>query len=293
MSAMAHVVNGVVVTVRDGDRYVNATALCRAGGKLWADYDRNRDAHRFREQVALNMGIPIFDLIEKKRGGGGGTWVHPQVAWHLCQWISPRFSAQVAEWVETLATTGRVELPNAPPRPSPVSAPSGFTEIVPDSSDPFEAQIVVLQQTLAVVLDTRRRQVALERQQAALAAQQAETRAVADAALARVEEVCGVQADTHALAVCASNTARAARDEVHGFHGYATILAFFGRQRWALSLEDAKRWGRLMSRACRERGVAIQSIKHEAYPSVNVYPEWVFREVFADRLAAQGSNEVV
>lgn len=47
-------------------------------------------------------GIPATRLILSISGGTPhlqGTWVHPQVAVHLAQWLSPRFSVLVTRWV--------------------------------------------------------------------------------------------------------------------------------------------------------------------------------------------------
>ena len=38
MDNIMHDVNGLAVPQRQGDGYVNATRLCKAAGKLWANY---------------------------------------------------------------------------------------------------------------------------------------------------------------------------------------------------------------------------------------------------------------
>ena len=42
-----------------------------------------------------------------------GTWVHRKVAYHLAQWISPKFAVQVSLILDELFITGKVELKSA------------------------------------------------------------------------------------------------------------------------------------------------------------------------------------
>ena len=93
-----------------GDCYVNATALCKAGNKLFGHYQTNEQAKAYIRALEHNIGYPILKLIESKKGRNGGTWVHPQVATHLAQWISSEFAVQVNKWVFDLLSTGKVEI---------------------------------------------------------------------------------------------------------------------------------------------------------------------------------------
>ena len=46
------------------------------------------------------MGIPISELVIAKRGGSKqGTFVHPDIAINLGQWLSPKFAVQVSRRV--------------------------------------------------------------------------------------------------------------------------------------------------------------------------------------------------
>ena len=92
IARVVKVVENVPVHARASDRCVDATALCKAGGKKWAHYDSAREAQAYREELSRKVGTPAFDLIQKKRGHGGGTWVYPEVAIRLCMWISPQFA---------------------------------------------------------------------------------------------------------------------------------------------------------------------------------------------------------
>jgi hypothetical protein len=106
LSLIQHEANGSVIAQRSSDGYVNATALCKAAGKLFADYTRTDSTKAFLAALSAKMGIPIDKgnqcLIESRAGSpatGGGSWVHPQVAINLGQWLSPDFAVQVSEWV--------------------------------------------------------------------------------------------------------------------------------------------------------------------------------------------------
>lgn len=95
-------IEGEVVRQREKDGYLNATAMCKAAGKLWADYARLKTTHEFLIALEADMGIPISEQIQVFKGGFPdlqGTWVHPRVAIHLAQWLSPRFAARVSQWV--------------------------------------------------------------------------------------------------------------------------------------------------------------------------------------------------
>jgi hypothetical protein len=104
-------VGGAVIRQRRADRYFDATAMCRAGGKRWGTYWQNAGTKRYLEELTSVIGIPTTDIVQVKQGGTNqGTWVHPHVSTHLAQWISASFEVAVNMWLDELATTGRVEI---------------------------------------------------------------------------------------------------------------------------------------------------------------------------------------
>lgn len=114
LALIPHQVQGRVVEQRRKDGYINATAMCAATGKLWADYNRLKTTSAFFGALEADMGIPISELIQSVSGGNGpqGTWVHPKVAIHLAQWLSPEFAVKVVNWVHDWMTgTGRQSMP--------------------------------------------------------------------------------------------------------------------------------------------------------------------------------------
>ncbi|NLD09822.1 MAG: KilA-N domain-containing protein, partial [Xanthomonadaceae bacterium] len=80
---LAREVNQIEIDQRINDGYVNATALCKASGKLIADYLRLDSTKEFLTELESDVGNPISELVQVVKGGNPqlqGTWVHPYVA---------------------------------------------------------------------------------------------------------------------------------------------------------------------------------------------------------------------
>lgn len=91
-----------IIHQRVKDGYINATAMCKAGDKLFNDYSRLKTTPLFLDELNTSTGIPVDRLVSTIMTGANelrGTWVHPQVAIHLAQWISPKFAVQITQWV--------------------------------------------------------------------------------------------------------------------------------------------------------------------------------------------------
>ncbi|MCJ8325194.1 MAG: KilA-N domain-containing protein [Rhizobiales bacterium] len=86
------------------DGYIHATAMCKAFGKKIGQYNLTKSVKAFLEALSTDVGIPTSKLMKVIKGGSGskyvqGTWVHPLVAIHLAQWLSPEFSVHVSKMV--------------------------------------------------------------------------------------------------------------------------------------------------------------------------------------------------
>ena len=94
-------VNDSIIEQRAIDGYINATALCKAAEKEWAHYHSNKSTKEFLAELSTDLGIPMSDIIQSVKGGSGqqGTYVHPQVAINLAQWLSAKFAVKVSKWV--------------------------------------------------------------------------------------------------------------------------------------------------------------------------------------------------
>lgn len=92
---------GTRIEMRPSDGYVSATAMCRAYGKLFADYWRLERTAQYAQALSGSMGNPIDLLIRKITTGPNylrGTWIHPRLAVDLARWISPEFAVWMDGW---------------------------------------------------------------------------------------------------------------------------------------------------------------------------------------------------
>jgi len=106
-----HRIDGEIVTLRQRDGYINASAMCKAAGREFKHYNENRQTRAFLTELSAEVGIPTAELIQSLSGGTPtlqGTWVHPQVAINLAQWLSPKFAVRVSKWVYDWLSGGAV-----------------------------------------------------------------------------------------------------------------------------------------------------------------------------------------
>ena len=87
---------------RVNDGYVNATELCKYSGKKFSHYYARPETKEFLQVLSSDAHISASELVCIIKGGDyrlQGTWVHPQVAIHLAQWLSPLFAVKVSKLV--------------------------------------------------------------------------------------------------------------------------------------------------------------------------------------------------
>lgn len=90
----------VIAEMRPSDGFINATKMCKSGGKRWRNYYQNQQTTSYIDELSCKTGIPVSDLVQSEHGGASpGTWVHHQVAIHLAMWISPAFAVAVTQLV--------------------------------------------------------------------------------------------------------------------------------------------------------------------------------------------------
>lgn len=125
--------NGHPIHRRQVDGYVNASAMCRAGGKRWNHYQANDRTQGYIHALAADAGIPATGnqgLIRSIQGGRPelqGTWIHPRLAVDLARWISPAFAVWMDGWFLEQFTT---PLPTTTNR-QPVTSRQGFLDNSP------------------------------------------------------------------------------------------------------------------------------------------------------------------
>ncbi|MBD2526454.1 KilA-N domain-containing protein [Nostoc sp. FACHB-133] len=73
--------------------YVNATQMCHANNKSWGHYKERKSTKVYWTALSNDIGIPISSLVIEVDGYGSsqGTWIHPEIAVDLAQWVSVEF----------------------------------------------------------------------------------------------------------------------------------------------------------------------------------------------------------
>lgn len=102
MDLITRAYNDTPIQRRRVDGYVNATAMCKANGKLWNNYWRTDRASSYLEALSSNTGKSVLGpeglVISLQGGDHSGTWVHERVAVDLARWLSPQFAVWMDGW---------------------------------------------------------------------------------------------------------------------------------------------------------------------------------------------------
>jgi hypothetical protein len=137
-----HTDGNVDIAQRAADGYINATSLCKAAGKKWNDYLRLDNTAEFLEELEADTGIPASVLVQSVKGGIiQGTWVHPQVAVNLGQWLSAKFAVKVSKWVADWVSG------NKAPSMAPTAIPDHLVRYLMNVGKVPPGHFSILQQT--------------------------------------------------------------------------------------------------------------------------------------------------
>ena len=151
----ARVWNGHPIHRRQVDGYVNASAMCRAGGKRWNHYVTNDRTTEYLQALSGSAGIPA-DLLVASIGTGPnhlrGTWIHPRLAVDLARWISPQFAVWMDGWFLEQFTTPLPTTTNHPTANRQGSLDRSPRIVIHAASDE-EALTIWEQAVAATVLD--------------------------------------------------------------------------------------------------------------------------------------------
>ncbi|MDZ8068531.1 MAG: KilA-N domain-containing protein [Nostoc sp. DedQUE08] len=73
--------------------YVNATQMCHANNKSWGHYKERKSTKAYWRALSNDIGIPISSLVIEVDGYGSsqGTWIYPEIAIDLAQWVCVEF----------------------------------------------------------------------------------------------------------------------------------------------------------------------------------------------------------
>ena len=90
----------ILVDERD---YFDATVMCNSAGKRWTHYWSTAQTQAFVVELLATIECTAKGLAQhrhKQANGARHTWVHPQIAQHLQQWLNvPRRTQQMGGWV--------------------------------------------------------------------------------------------------------------------------------------------------------------------------------------------------
>ena len=92
------------------DGFLNATELCKAADKRFNNYYRSESTQEYLKVLEDELKICNSELIiMNNENNKSDTWVHRKVAYHLAQWISPKFAVQVSNILDEYFLCGKVE----------------------------------------------------------------------------------------------------------------------------------------------------------------------------------------
>ncbi len=87
--------------IREKDGYINATLLCKNGGKEFKAWNRLEKTKKIINELSNQLGTDLLIQIEMTGlNENRGAWVHPRLGICLAQWISIKFMLDVSQWVE-------------------------------------------------------------------------------------------------------------------------------------------------------------------------------------------------
>lgn len=90
----------VSILIRVKDNYVNATKLCKDGGREFFHWTQNKITKQLIEEMSRYLNISKENLMQLVVGGKmttiRGTYVHPDLIVHIASWLSPKFAVFVS-----------------------------------------------------------------------------------------------------------------------------------------------------------------------------------------------------
>ena len=95
---------GFRVIIREKDGYINGTKMVKEAGKLFKNWNQNKQTKELIREVSRLSGIAVDELTDSITRGVPnelkGTYLHPLLVTHLAWWCSPSFGAAAATWIE-------------------------------------------------------------------------------------------------------------------------------------------------------------------------------------------------
>ena len=96
--------SGFEVIINKKTGYINATKLCKDGGKEFFLWVQNNSSKNLIQLVMSKYGLTRDEVLISVSGGRNtlirGTYVHPKLIPHIASWVSPEFALKVSDIVE-------------------------------------------------------------------------------------------------------------------------------------------------------------------------------------------------
>lgn len=91
----------IQVLIRKKDGYINASKMCKDGGKDWFNWGKNETAKKIIEEFESDLHMSRSLLMDTYMGDYNfrGTYVNPKLVPHIAIWISAKFAVRVSEIV--------------------------------------------------------------------------------------------------------------------------------------------------------------------------------------------------
>ena len=91
----------IIMNINTG--FINATKLCKDGGKEFKHWLKNSQSKKFIETFSNCLRISKDEILMIVTGGRNtiirGTYVHPDIIPHIAMWISPKFGITISKIV--------------------------------------------------------------------------------------------------------------------------------------------------------------------------------------------------
>ena len=105
MSTAVRTFGEIIIESRVDDSFVNATRMCKSGGKSFGQWHR---LARTKKLIYSLENTTREVLVETARSRYHSTWIHPDLSIQLAQWISPAIALQISRWIRELTLEGSV-----------------------------------------------------------------------------------------------------------------------------------------------------------------------------------------
>ena len=92
-----HLVGTKKIRQKSDNGYMFVSDIKKGTGKQWCVYIKLTSTKKFIKELQLTTGLSRDELIIEK--STHNRWIHPYIAIHMCQWISPKLSVEISKFV--------------------------------------------------------------------------------------------------------------------------------------------------------------------------------------------------